>query len=451
MRTPQFQSAKANFASRPKTGNAAHTYLLWVCLIAWAISFFLPSARTWIETTVFGWQWVSLIPWAISFLLHSARTETEVIGRQAALETLLFLLAPTKGAWFPILPHVLSVFANFFMLWAPFQVRRLKETNGRKFALAFTFATAIPVTLLFLPPTIVVAFEFGFVFWTLAILGASAWFCWMGWRNGLALLPSVVLAAALLGGVYVWSPSLKSQQQLSRQQLEEKLEREQRDKRYHDEELAAKIAIADNGLLAFNEPMTIFQEEALKDELGSSDWYAPGELIAVSKHYQDPRIMMELALRRDCPPEALEVLLQHTTEKEKMTTPQEVNPEQIYITIAKNANASPTLLLKMLGSGSPIERAAALGGSKLPLGERIGYLEKGCSRSDEIEIRAVAESADTPVEVMACLAKNPRAAAGLAANPNTPTALLEQMSRSLDPGIANEAKIALAQRKRQGN
>src|SRR5579864_1608248 len=122
MQTPRFQSAKANFASRPKTGNAAPTYLLWVCLIAWAVSFFLPSTGSENGTVVFGWQ--------------------------ATWTALLLFFIPVKGMWFGFFPHVLSVFANLFMLWAPFQVKRLKETSGRKFALAFTFASALPVTLL---------------------------------------------------------------------------------------------------------------------------------------------------------------------------------------------------------------------------------------------------------------------------------------------------------------
>ena len=427
MQASQFQSVKASIGSPPNTRSAAPLYLLWICLIAWAISFFLPTARTqnWDqEKTMFGWE--------------------------AAWTALLLFILPVKGAWFGFFPHVLSVFANFFMLWSPFQVKRLKEARGRNFALAFTFAAAIPVTLLFLPSTIgwigIVAFKIGFVLWTLAILGASAWFCWMGWRSGLALLPSAALIAALLCGLYVWSPFREDQQQLARRQLEEKSEQYQRSKRYEDEEIAAMNAIAQNGLLAFNEPMSQSQVAELASELWSTDPYSPQELLAASEHYQNPTVVYELARRRDCPPEALEILLQHATEKEKMTASQEVSPQQLYITIAKNPNASPTLLLRMLRSESAAERAAALGGSKLPVKEKIGYLQKGCSLSDKTEIQAVGENTDTPVEVMECLANNPWAAAGLAANPNTPTSLLDQMSRSSDPWIAKDAKFALTQR-----
>ncbi len=46
---------------------------------------------------------------------------------------------------------------------------------------------------------------------------------------------------------------------------------------------------------------------------------------------------------------------------------------------------------------------------------------------------AVAENADTPLEVLECLSTKPGAAVGLAANPHTPTNVLEQMSHQLLP------------------
>jgi hypothetical protein len=106
--------------------------------------------------------------------------------------------------------------------------------------------------------------------------------------------------------------------------------------------------------------------------------------------------------------------------------------------------------MKMLRSGSPAQRAAALRSEKLPLKQKMDYLEKGCTLTDDFEMAAVARDADTPVEVLECLSSKPGAAVGLSINPHTPTSVLEQMSQSPDWRIANDGKIGLTQRKRQG-
>lgn len=70
--------------------------------------------------------------------------------------------------------------------------------------------------------------------------------------------------------------------------------------------------------------------------------------------------------------------------------------------------------------------------------------------NDDTELITIVEDAETPVEVLHCLANKPGAAIGLAANPHTSTSELEEMSQSPDYRIANEAKTGLQSRKRRG-
>jgi len=158
-----------------KSENGSSANLFWICLVPWAISFLLPAARyqDWgQEKTMFGWE--------------------------AAYTALILPFVPVKGTWFGFDPHVWSAFANFFMLWAPFRIKRLKKTKGRIFAVAFMIAAFVPVGLLFIPESLdlatIHAFEVGFVLWALAIIGASAWFSWSVWGKRMALLPNIVLA-----------------------------------------------------------------------------------------------------------------------------------------------------------------------------------------------------------------------------------------------------------------
>ncbi len=158
-----------------KSENGSSANLFWICLVPWAISFLLPAARyqDWgQEKTMFGWE--------------------------AAYTALILPFVPVKGTWFGFDPHVWSAFANFFMLWAPFRIKRLKKTKGRIFAVAFMIAAFVPVGLLFIPESLdlatIRAFEVGFVLWALAIIGASAWFSWSVWGKRMALLPNIVLA-----------------------------------------------------------------------------------------------------------------------------------------------------------------------------------------------------------------------------------------------------------------
>jgi hypothetical protein len=160
--------------------------------------------------------------------------------------------------------------------------------------------------------------------------------------------------------------------------------------------------------------------------------------------------MMALAQNLDSPAKALELLYRHTSEKEEASRSEALAAHQLYLTVAANPNASPDLLLKMLRSGNSGQRAAALRSGNLPSKQKMDYLEKGCTLTDDDEMAAVARDPDTPVKVLECLSSKPGAAVGLSINPHTPTSVLEQMSQSPDWRIAHDGNIGLTQRKRQG-
>jgi hypothetical protein len=414
-----------------KSENGSSANLFWICLVPWAISFLLPAARyqDWgQEKTMFGWE--------------------------AAYTALILFFVPVKGMWFGFEPHVWSVFANFFMLWAPFRIKRLKKTKGRIFAIAFMIAAFVPVGLLFIPESLdlatIRAFEVGFVLWALAIIGASAWFSWSVWGKRMALLPNIVLAAGLFCGLFLWSPLLQGRQHRAEQEREQAVKQADLQQQRDAQNAAVLNAIAQHGLMAFTEPMSDTEEWNLEYYIRSAHKFTPAELTEAGEYYQNPKIMMALAQNLDSPAKALEILYRHTSEKEKASRSEALTAQQLYLTIAANPNASPDLLLKMLRSGNPGQRAAALRSGNLPSKQKMDYLEKSCTLTDEPEMLAVAEDVDTPLEVLECLSTKPGAAVGLAANPHTPTNVLEQMSQSPDWRIANEGKIGFAQRKRQG-
>jgi hypothetical protein len=414
-----------------KPENSSSANLFWICLAAWTISFLLPAARyqDWgPEETMFGWE--------------------------AAFTALTFFFMPVKGMWFGFDPHVWSVFVNFFMLWAPFRIKRLNQTKGRGFAIAFAIATFVPVGLVFIPESFDLAtirgFEAGFVLWALSMLGASAWFSWTAWGKGMALLPNVVLAATLFCGLFIWSPILQGRQRRAEQEREEAAKQAPMRQEQAARNAAALEAIAQHGLMAFTEPMSDTEEWYLEYHIRGAPKFTPAELTEAAEYYQNPKIMMALAENLKTSAKALEILYRHTSEKEKASRSEAVTAQQLYFTIAANPNASPDLLLKMLRSGNSGQRTAALRSGNLPSKQKMDYLERGCTLTDDDEMAAVARDTDTPVEVLECLSPKPGAAVGLSINPHAPTSVLEQMSQSPDWRIANYGKIGLTQRKRQG-
>jgi hypothetical protein len=353
------------------------------------------------------------------------------------------------------------------MLWVPFRIKRLNQTKGRGFAIAFTIAAFVPVGLVFIPESLdlstVRAFEVGFALWALSILGASAWFSWTVWGNGIALLPNMFLATTLFCGLFIWSPVLQGRQRRAEQEREEAAKQAPMRQEEAARDAAALDAIAQHGLMAFTEPMSDTEEWHLEYHIRGANKFTPAELTEAAEYYQNPKIMLALAQKLDCPAEALEILYRHTSEKQEASRSEAVTAEQLYsrgsealaarmlyLAVAANPNASPDLLLKMLRSGNPGQRAAALRSRNLPSKQKMDYLVKGCTLTDDDEMATVGGDLDTPVEVLECLSSKPGASVGLSINPHTPTSVLEQMSQSPDWRIAHDGKIGLAQRKRQG-
>jgi len=444
METTRKQSSDGCVTPLLKSENGSSANLFWICLVVWAISFLLPAARyqNWgQEKTMFGWE--------------------------AAYTALILFFVPVKGMWFGFDPHVWSVSANFFMLWAPFRIKRFKKTKGRAFAVAFTVAAFVPVGLLFIPESLdlatIRAFEVGFVLWALSIIGASAWLSWTVWGSGMALLPNIVLAATLFSGLFIWSPVLQGRQHRAEQEREQAVKRADLQQQRDTQNAAAVNAITERGLMAFTEPMSDTEEWNLEYHIRGAHKFTPAELTEAAEYYQNPKIMMALAQNLDSPAKALEILYRHTSEKEEARRSEAVTAQQLYssrsgalaaqqlyLAIAANPNASPDLLLKMLRSGNSGQRAAALRSGNLPSKQKMDYLEKGCTLTDDGEMAAVARDPDTPIEILECLSSKPGAAVGLSINPHTPTSVLEQMSQSPDWRIANEGKIGFVQRKRKG-
>ena len=418
---PAFENT-AGAPSLHQTGSSP--LFLWLCLALWIISFVFPAATY----TNFG-------------------QEEKMRGWEAAFTALLFFFVPVKGMLFAFDPHTWAGLLNLFMLGAPFEIKRIRRGQGRVYTSLFLFATAIPIGLLFIPRSADLAsintFESGFYLWTLSLCGAAAWCAWAVWRRWVALIPGILAIPLLLFGSLRHQQTYQSwlQQQTVGQQNGNLQER-------WAAEADAEKAIAERGLTAFDEPLKGQEEITLQLYLGGPQPFAPDQLIAASEHYRTPGIMETLATRKDCPAAALEILYEHALSDEHASASGDPSVGHVYWTIAQNANAPANLLVKMIESDSPRARTAAVLGPKLPAKAKAAYLKKGCDLSDE-DRNAVARQPDTPLDVMECLAAKPAARFGLADNPNTPLAVLENMSVSTDPAIAQEGKQALAKRQQK--
>lgn len=309
----------------------------WVCLIAWGISFFLPAARyeDWGQTkTMLGWE--------------------------AAFTSLMLLIVPVKGLLLGLLiPHVWSVFANVFMIWAPFKIRRVSPTNSRKFSISFTASSLLAVGLLFIPESMdlarIRAFEVGYVLWTLSLIGASASFCWLIWGERRAVVPHTLLAATLFCGLFVWSPFLAGKWHRAQQQRDQWAWLTKANQQYSAEHAADISAIAQRGLLAFNTPLNSTQEDDLESYILSAQQFTPEDLIAASERYQNPTIMNALAQKPNCPPEALAILFQHATEKEKEADPiQKARAQRVYFQLRRARIPARVCFSKCCALGLPM-------------------------------------------------------------------------------------------------
>ena len=154
------------------------------------------------------WLWIFLGVWVVSFFLPAARLDALGQGKTARgwdiVETSLVLsFVPVKGMWFIFFPHVWLVWINLFMLIAPFEIKRAERGVGRFYAVFFSIAAAIPVTLAYIPyyPGLVgLAWPLlpGFYLWEFSLIATAALFVRTIWQSRVATIPAVCLVGLLL-------------------------------------------------------------------------------------------------------------------------------------------------------------------------------------------------------------------------------------------------------------
>jgi hypothetical protein len=151
--------------------------LLWLCLAAWVISFFLPAAK--------------IDP-----------AGKPAVGWAIALDALVLMVVPVKGAWLGFFPSLWTVFLNIFMLLVPLEIKAVREGRGRVFTALFTAATSIPVVMAYFPPSLgALGLGFplllGFYLWELSMIVTAALFVRTLWGGGWNYLLSASLAFLL--------------------------------------------------------------------------------------------------------------------------------------------------------------------------------------------------------------------------------------------------------------
>jgi hypothetical protein len=244
------------------------------------------------------------------------------------------------------------------------------------------------------------------------------------WRNWVAPVMFVV-------SFICWVPLLKVEIGLVRKERAEELFHESSIRQQAAEELEAQNTIAAGGILAFTEPLKGSEGDVLVSYIRGHP-LTPTELLDMSKHYQTPMVMNELALQKACPPEALEILLANAMAQRPTADPRSYSStiEYVITNIGKNANTSPRVLVKMVKSDYPRARMAAAESLNLPRAAKISYLKKACDFQWEVEVREAGQNPDTPPEVLACLANEPSGVGAVASNPHTPAGVVEMLSHS---------------------
>jgi hypothetical protein len=206
---------------------------------------------------------------------------------------------------------------------------------------------------------------------------------------------------------------------------------------------AAQQAIAVKGVLAFPEPLQ-GAEAGVLDRYIYDHALTPEDLQRMSEHYQEPMVLNELAQKKNCPPEALEILFTKAMNERSTATPwSSVWIEQTLDHVGRNANTPADVLVKMVESDDRAARTAALANPSLPKAAKISYLSAACE-FHEAEMRYAAQNPDTPPEVLECLSTKPGGALAVARNPHTPIRVLESLTHSDQDSIKKAARENLA-------
>jgi hypothetical protein len=216
-------------------------------------------------------------------------------------------------------------------------------------------------------------------------------------------------------------------------------------KQLYAEEAAAQGAIAVKGVLVFTEPLQGSQAAMLVRYIYDHA-VTPEELRRMSEHYQEPMVMNELAQKKNCPPEALEMLFAKAMSERSTATPWTSQwIEHTLDNVGRNANTPADVLVKMVESDDRAARTSALANPNLPKAAKISYLNGACE-FHEAEMRYAAQDPDTPPEVLECLSTKPGGALAVARNPHTPIRVLETLTHSDQDSIKKAAQANLAKR-----
>ena len=404
---------------------------------------------------------VALLLWAVSFVMTAVTEERPIGGSiptpgwEAALVAFLMLgskVLPSSStdpnpAFDPV---ALSVTANFFMLFVPYAFLRVKEGRGQLYTTLFLVCLILPVSLPYIPPSKdlydIQSFDSGYLVWVLSLIAAASWFSWAVWKKLWGLVPSGLLAAGVLCGMFWWFPAQRAEPRPNGAEDRRRLEQGQKMIAAH--RVKANETIAAHGLSGLAEPLDAIQVDVLVKHITSDVGVTPEDLRTASEHYTNLFVMQAIAGNPKCPVEALDFLFKHGQYSASAEEPWRLIP--LYLNIIQNPNVTPDLLVQIVRSPFPQVRSAAAKNPKLPHAEKLAYLARGCSFENKSEnsydIDTIARDPETPAAVLKCISTRP-GGEGVADNPSTPVAVLEAMSHSANPNLAREGKRALEWRR----
>lgn len=251
---------------------------------------------------------------------------------------------------------------------------------------------------------------------------------------------TIVFLASLPLCVLILRGEIKAAEYERAEELRAKRESDLRAKEHESARSAADAALAARGPLGFTEPLKPAEATAIAGYIYDHRDMSAEELLRISERYQDPAVMYDLARHKSCPPAALRVLYEKAVEQAKAAQfAPSSDVDATLVVIARHPNTSPEVLGELLTLNGSIRavqsaREIALENPHVPKSEKIAYMRTLCGSSKkevhyEEEFRFVASDADTPPEVLECLAGEQFVRYWVAGNPRTPIAVLERLAQ----------------------
>jgi hypothetical protein len=123
--------------------------------------------------------WAILIAWAVSFILPAAKSKSFPDGYPETRYGFEMALTSIVFAWVPYFGQLWIV--NVFVALAPAFIKRVKQGNGRTYLFLLVTLALLPSPLLFTKkvPLLFDRFEYwlaGFYLWQAAALGMAGWY-----------------------------------------------------------------------------------------------------------------------------------------------------------------------------------------------------------------------------------------------------------------------------------